>query len=62
MKKKRKNGKITLAKETLRSLDSDLLREAAGATAAETNCPSGCAPTACASCWDTCGRTCPCVP
>ena len=60
--KKRKKGKIVLAKETLRNLDSDLLREVDGATAAETNCLSGCFPTNCASCWDTCKRTCPCVP
>ncbi|HEV2843845.1 MAG TPA: hypothetical protein VG477_03285 [Thermoanaerobaculia bacterium] len=58
--KKRKNGKISLSKETLRSLDGNLLGDVNGATAAETNCFSGCHPSNCASCWETCQRTCPC--
>lgn len=48
----KKIKKLTLSKETLRSLNENRLREAiGGASLVDTACPS---------CWDTCGRTCPC--
>jgi hypothetical protein len=48
----KKVKKLALSKETLRSLNEGTLGKAVGgATIVDTACPS---------CWDTCGRTCPC--
>jgi natural product precursor len=54
---KKKMKKLTLGKETLRHLEEPQLNVIAGGATA-----SVCFETACPTCWDTCGRTCPCVP